>query len=248
MAPNGVKQMSQKKMRLDKYLVHIGIGSRSEVQKYIKKKRVSVDGTIINKPEFSFVPETSEVKFGSDILDYQPFYHFIMNKPAGVITATEDPVHETVLDLLDQVDQNKEVAPVGRLDKDTEGLLILTSDGKLNHSLLSPKKHVDKVYYAKVAGKVVPEDCAAFEKGVTIGAYQCMPAKLEILTSDEVSEVHITIKEGKFHQIKRMMHAEGKEVVYLARIQMGNLTLPQDLARGDYRRLTDEELQQLKGE
>ena len=159
-----------------------------------------------------------------------------MNKPAGVITATEDPVHETVHDLLDQVDQNKEVAPVGRLDKDTEGLLILTSDGKLNHSLLSPKKHVDKVYYAKVAGKVVPEDCAAFEKGVTIGAYQCMPAKLEILTSDEVSEVHITIKEGKFHQIKRMMHAVGKEVVYLERIQMGNLTLPQDLARGDYRR------------
>lgn len=240
--------MANQKIRLDKFLVHTGLASRSEAQKAIKKKRVQVDGKVQNSPEYRFVPETAEVTFGGIKVDYRPFYHFVMNKPSGVITATEDPLHETVLDLMDEADQNKGVAPVGRLDKDTEGLLVLTSDGKLNHSLLSPKKHVDKVYYAKVQGRVDEKDQEAFEKGIEIGSYQCMPAKLAIITSDEVSEVHITIREGKFHQIKRMMHAVGKEVIYLERIQMGGLALPKDLKRGEYRLLTDEELQQLKGE
>lgn len=240
--------MASKKMRLDKYLVHVGLGSRSEVQKYIKKKKVSVDGIIATKCEMSIVPEEVEVVVNGEKMDYQPFYHFIMNKPQGVITATEDPVHETVLDIMEICDQNKGVAPVGRLDKDTEGLLVLTSDGQLNHQLLSPKKHVDKVYYAKVQGKVVVEDQKRFEEGVMIGEYRCMPAQLDILKSDDISEVHITIKEGKFHQIKRMMLAVGKEVIYLERIQMGGLTLPEDIERGSYRRLTEEELCRLKGE
>ncbi len=237
-----------KKIRLDKYLVHVGMGSRTEVQKLIKKKKVEVDGTVVIKPEFSFDPENTAVRVQGELMDYQAFYHFVMNKPAGVITATEDPVHETVLDLMAIEDQNKVPAPVGRLDKDTEGLLVLTSDGKLNHQLLSPKKHVDKVYYARVEGCVTEADQKAFEEGVTIGQYTCMPAKLTILSAGDCSEVHLTIKEGKFHQVKRMMQAVGKEVTYLERIQMGGLTLPKDIERGQYRRLTTEELGQLKGE
>ena len=237
-----------KKIRLDKYLVHTGVGSRSEVQKYIKSKKVSVDGVVVNKPECSIDPEKACVIANGITQQYLPFYHFIMNKPAGVITATEDPIHETVLDLMTQVDQNKGVSPVGRLDKDTEGLLILTSDGKLNHSLLSPKKHVDKIYYAEVAGHITEEDCIQFAKGVQIGEYVCMPAGLEIIEAGCKSKVTITIKEGKFHQIKRMMHAVGKEVTYLERIQMGGLRLPEDLERGMYRPLTEEELNRLKGE
>lgn len=240
--------MASKKMRLDKYLVHVGIGSRSEVQKLIKQKKVQVNGTVAPKAEVSFVPEETEVKVSGELIVYKPFYHFIMNKPAGVITATEDPVHETVLDLMERVDQNKGVAPVGRLDKDTEGLLVLTSDGKLNHQLLSPKKHVDKVYFARIQGCVDTSDIKAFEDGITIGGYTCMPAQLEILKAGEESEVHITIKEGKFHQIKRMMHAVGKEVIYLERIQMGALKLPIDIPRGSYRSLTEDELKALKGE
>ncbi|MGL4797842.1 MAG: pseudouridine synthase [Cellulosilyticaceae bacterium] len=240
--------MAVKKMRLDKYLVHVGIGSRSEVQKLIKHKKVQVDGVVVSKPETGIVAGEAKVTMGTQEIAYQEYYHFIMNKPAGVITATEDPRHETVLDLMERVDQNKEVAPVGRLDKDTEGLLVLTSDGQLNHQLLSPKKHVDKVYYAKVEGCVDVADQEAFEAGVAIGDYKCMPAKLDILTAGDVSEVHITIKEGKFHQVKRMMQAVGKEVVYLERIQMGGLKLPTDIPRGSYRPLTEEELKQLKGE
>ena len=241
--------MAVKKMRLDRYLVHTGYGSRTEVQVLIKKKKVQVNDEVATKGEKSIDPEKDVVSVYGEKVDYQPFYHFVMHKPAGVITATEDPVHETVLDLLEVIDQNKEVCPVGRLDKDTEGLLILTSDGKLNHSLLSPKKHVDKVYYAKLTGCVDETDCEAFAAGIAINAHTtCMPAQLEILSAGEVSEVHITIKEGKFHQIKRMAHAIGKEVIYLKRIQMGGLMLPDDLEKGDYRPLTDEELRQLKGE
>ncbi|MGL4361952.1 MAG: pseudouridine synthase [Cellulosilyticaceae bacterium] len=234
-------------MRLDKILVHIGVGSRSEVQKLIKSKKVKVDDEVVKKPEMSIDPETNIQVMGEDV-KYKPHYHFIMNKPEGVITATEDAVHETVLDLMDVIDQNKGIAPVGRLDKDTEGLLILTTDGQLNHKLLSPKKHIDKVYYAKIQGCVTDEDVIAFEEGITIGNYKCMSAKLEILNSGEQSEVHITIREGKFHQVKRMMHSVGKEVIYLERIQMGGLTLPTDLERGEYRELTDVELKCLQGD
>ena len=237
-------------MRLDKYLVHTGYGSRSQVQQLIKKKKVKVNGEVEKRPECSINPLEDVVSLGEEVVDYKTFYYYILNKPAGYITATEDPKQETVMDLLDPITKGRTLAPVGRLDKDTEGLLILTNDGKFAHALLSPKKHVDKCYYAEVTGKVTSEDCIAFNEGVDIGeAKPCMPAGLEIIEANEdTSKVYITIKEGKFHQVKRMMKAVGKEVTYLKRISMGNLKLPEDLALGEYRQLTAEELECLKGQ
>lgn len=234
-------------MRLDKVLVHVGYGSRKEVQKLIKNKKVTVDGSIIIKSEANVDPIKSEICVAGEVIDYQEFYYYIMNKPGGYVSATEDPRDETVIDLLDIKDRHKELFPVGRLDKDTEGLLLLTSDGKLAHELLSPKKHVDKTYYAKVKGKMLPEDIVCFAEGMTLDngtTYQ--PGKLEIISSGEFSEIYVTIKEGKFHQVKRMVQYVGKEVVYLKRIQMGNLKLPNDLELGAYRQLTAEELLLIK--
>lgn len=235
--------MSGKKIRLDKYLVHVGYGTRSSVQKVIRSKKVKVDGEVIIKPETAVNPLTSIVEVNGERMDYQEFYHFILNKPSGYITATEDGRDQTVLDLLEERDQNKEVFPVGRLDKDTEGLLVLTNDGKMAHGLLSPKRHVDKVYYARVAGKITEEDIKIFAEGITLtDGTKYAPGKLEIITSDEESEIYVTIREGKFHQVKRMVQAVGKEVVYLKRIKMGGLELPEDLSLGTYRMLTKEEL------
>ena len=155
-------------MRLDKLLVHVGYGSRKEVQKLIKSKKVLIDGEVAKKIDVNINPETSEVKVAGEVVDYQPFYYYILNKPGGYITATEDTRDATVLDLLKGKDRNRELFPVGRLDKDTEGLLLLTNDGKMAHALLSPKKHVDKLYYAKVKGEMVPADCDAFEAGITL--------------------------------------------------------------------------------
>lgn len=234
-------------MRLDKLLVHTGYGSRKEVQKLIKSKKVTVDGEVAKKIDMNVDPKAQVIKAIGEIVDYQPFYYYILNKPGGYITATEDAREATVLDLLDSKDRNREVFPVGRLDKDTEGLLLLTNDGKMAHALLSPKKHVDKVYFAKVQGAMVPEDCEAFAKGITLKdgtSYQ--PGKLEILSSGEFSEVLVTIKEGKFHQVKRMVQAVGKEVVFLKRIKMGALDLPEDLATGAYRQINEDEKECLK--
>lgn len=241
--------MQSKKMRLDKFLVHIGYGSRSEVQKIIKQKRVTLDGNTVSKPDISLDPEKSSVCVDSKVAVYSEFYYFVLHKPDGVITATEDSQQRTVLDLLNPEDKNKMLAPVGRLDKDTEGLLILTNDGKLTHQLLSPKKHVEKVYYAEVKGCVTAEDVRCFEAGITLkDGTAFLPAKLEILEAGELSKVNVTICEGKFHQVKKMALAIGKEVTYLKRIKMGGLTLPADLARGEYRQLSDQELQLLKGD
>ena len=234
-------------MRLDKILVHVGIGSRKDVQKLIKSKKVTVDGKVIVKSEANTDPIKSTICVAGHPIDYQEFYYYILNKPGGYISATEDPKDETVINLLDIEDRNKELFPVGRLDKDTEGLLILTSDGKLAHDLLSPKKHVDKTYYAKVKGKMEERDIEIFAQGMTLDnrtVYQ--PGKLEIITSGEESEIYVTIKEGKFHQVKRMVQFIGKEVIYLKRIQMGGLKLPDDLKLGEYRSLTKEELALIK--
>ena len=241
--------MQMKKMRLDKYLVHTGYGSRTEVQKLIKQKKVTVDDLIINKSEFSFIPEESIVAVNGEKVKYRTFYYYLLNKPAGVITATEDVSQKTVIDLLLPIDKNKNLAPVGRLDKDTEGLLVLTNDGKLAHELLSPKKHVDKVYYAEVNGIITIDDVKQFETGIILKdgtAYQ--PAKLEILEQGDLSKVNVTINEGKFHQVKKMVLAVGKEVVYLKRVKMGNLELPNNLDSGEYRELSATELALLKGE
>jgi 16S rRNA pseudouridine516 synthase len=238
-----------KAMRLDKYLGHIGYGTRSEVQKLIKQKKVSVNGKITNKVDTSCIPYQTQVVVNGEPVQYQEHYHYILHKPAGVITATKDEIAETVLDLLKPIDKNKGLVPVGRLDKDTEGLLILTTDGKFSHQLLSPKKHVEKVYYAEVEGEVTEADCNAFEKGIVLGdGLVCQPGKLEILEAGPISKVHVTICEGKFHQVKRMMASCGKPVLYLKRVKMGGLNLPQDLEKGAYRPLTSEEILALKGE
>lgn len=235
--------MQNKKIRIDKYLAHIGYGSRSEVHKLIKQKRITLNEKTVMKPDFSFVIEEAVVRVDGKMAVYSEYYYYLLNKPAGVITATEDERHETVLDLLLPIDKNKSLCPVGRLDKDTEGLLLLTNDGKLSHRLLSPKNHVDKVYYAKIDGILTEEDVKQFAEGIVLEdgtAYR--PAKLQIIHSGELSEAYITISEGKFHQVKRMTMAVGKEVVYLKRIKMGGLELPQDLELGSYRPLTEQEL------
>lgn len=235
-------------MRLDKMLVHVGYGSRKEVQKLIKSKKVSVNNKLVSQPDFNVKVEEDVVKVQEEPVIYKEFYYYLLNKPSGYISATEDPVDETVLDLLTIQDKNKGLFPVGRLDKDTEGLLLLTNDGKLAHDLLSPKKHVDKVYYAKVKGRVVEKDIEIFKEGITLEkGTTYKPAKLEIITSDEdYSEIYVTIKEGKFHQVKKMVHFIGKEVVYLKRIQMGELKLPPTIQLGEYRELTLEELSLFK--
>ena len=164
---------------------------------------------------------------------YAEYEYYMLNKPAGVVSATEDKKDSTVLDLIDEK-QRKDLFPVGRLDKDTEGLLLITNDGELAHQLLSPKKHVDKVYFARIDGKVTEEEKPT------------LPAYLEILKSEEISEIRLTIREGKFHQVKRMFHAVGKEVIYLKRLQMGSLVLDPRLALGEYRELTGQELEALR--
>lgn len=240
--------MAEKKtaLRLDKFLADLQVGTRSEVKIYIKRGRVSVDGEVCMKPETKVVIGETSVRFDTRELNYVTHEYFMLNKPAGVVSATSDKKQETVVDLIDEA-QRKDLFPVGRLDKDTEGLLLITNDGDLAHQLLSPKKHVDKVYYAKVEGVVTNEDCEKFADGLVVDEeLTAMPAKLEILSAGEISEVHVTLREGKFHQVKRMFTAVGKEVIYLKRISMGLLTLDESLAPGEYRSLTEEELQLLK--
>ncbi|TVP89411.1 pseudouridine synthase [Alkalibacterium sp.] len=237
-------------MRLDKLLAHSGLGTRKEVKKLLKTKIVEVNGKVEVNPKTHVDPDTDSVTVGGEELDYQEFVYFMMNKPQGVISATEDLMHETVLDLMEMQDSLQEPHPVGRLDIDTEGLLLLTNDGKLTHRLLSPKHHVDKTYYAEIDGIVTEEDKEAFKQGVTLDDdYQTLPAELSIIEVNEeenTSTVELTIQEGKFHQVKRMMQAVGKEVVYLKRLSMGPLSLDEDLELGTYRELTEDELELLK--
>lgn len=240
-------------MRLDKLLAHTGFGTRKEVKKIIKDKYISVNEEVITNPGFKVDPEKDDVRVGGERIFYEEFVYYMLNKPAGVISATEDYVHETVLDLLSPSDIVQEPHPVGRLDIDTEGLLILTNDGQLTHQLTSPKKKVDKEYYAEIEGFVTESDIEAFKEGVILiedeEEYLTLPASLEILEADEEaneSRVNLTIQEGKFHQVKRMFHAVGKEVTYLKRIRMNDLLLDESLPLGEYRRLTEEELEILK--
>jgi len=235
-------------IRLDKFLADMGIGTRQEVKKYMKQGRVAIDGEIVKKPETKVDTDKSKVYFDGKEVAYAEYEYYMLHKPAGVISATEDNHCETVIDLIESK-KRKDLFPVGRLDKDTEGLLLITNDGALAHRLLSPKKHVDKCYYAKIQGKVTIEDVEAFAKGVNIGTEDAeewtMPGELVIVNSGEISEIRLTIQEGKFHQVKRMFQAVGKEVIYLKRERMGTLILDESLAPGDYRELTDEELKNL---
>lgn len=235
-------------IRLDKYLADMGIGTRQEVKKYIRQGRIAVDGETVKKPELKVDEGGQRVTFDGEEVGYVAYEYYMLHKPSGIVSATEDARDKTVLDLIDSK-KRKDLFPVGRLDKDTEGLLLITNDGELAHRLLSPKKHVDKCYYAKVAGKVGTEDVETFAEGVNIGTNEkeewTRPAKLEILKSGDISEIRLTIQEGKFHQVKRMFQAVGKEVVYLKRECMGTLALDETLKCGQYRPLTEEEIQNL---
>ena len=235
-------------MRLDKYLVACALGSRTEVKNFLKAGRVTVNGKKEKSAKLQINEETDEICFDGQKLDYEEFVYYMMNKPQGVISATEDPKHKTVLDLLDDLARSKEVFPVGRLDIDTHGLLLLTNDGQLTHALLSPKRHVDKIYLARVDGIMTQEDVETFAQGIPLKDFTCQPAILELVSLDREknqSLVRVTIAEGKFHQVKRMVAYCGKEVVNLQRLTMGTLTLDENLKRAEWRRLTTEELESL---
>ena len=215
-----------KKMRLDRFLSNAGIGSRKEVKALIKGQRVLVDNSIINDPGYIIEPTKAEVMVDNQPVTYKKFHYLMLNKPAGVISATRDNLHQTVVDLLPSQYKHLDLFPVGRLDRDTEGLLIMTNDGQLAHRILSPKNKVPKIYYAVIEGKVTFEDVDVFQKGIKLNEnFTTLPAQLTILKSCHRSEVHVTVFEGKFHQVKRMFEAVGKKVVYLKRICMGNLYL-----------------------
>lgn len=232
-----------KKQRIDKILSNLGYGSRSEIKKYCKQGSVVVNGSEVSNPGTQVDTENDEILFNGEEVVYREYIYLMMNKPDGYISATTDKYDPTVLDLIDISYLAFEPFPVGRLDKDTEGLLVLTNDGKLSHRVLSPKKHVPKTYYAKIGGVVTEEDVEAFAEGVVLDdGYKTMPSQLNILKSDDESEIELTIHEGKFHQVKRMFESVGKKVVYLKRLSMGNLKLDESLELGEYRELTDEEV------
>ena len=232
-----------KKMRVDKLLSNVGVASRAELKKYCKQGLISVNGKVINNPGVQVDSESDDIRFNGEKIVYREFVYIMLNKPDGYISATFDKYGPIVLDLIDQSYLVFEPFPVGRLDKDTEGLLVLTNDGQLAHRVLSPKKHVPKTYYAKIQGKVTEEDILAFEKGVILDdGYETMPSQMKILKSDDMSEIELTIHEGKFHQVKRMFESVGKKVVYLKRLSMGKLKLDESLKLGEYRELTEEEV------
>ena len=231
-------------MRLDKLLSNMGAGSRKEVKLLLKAGAIQVDGEIVRDPKQHVDVESQQVLMYGEPVTYQKYIYLMMNKPPGVISATEDKRDETVIDLLFEDVTYFKPFPVGRLDKDTEGLLLLTNDGAFNHALMSPKKHVEKTYYAEVTGVLTQEDVEAIAAGVTLeDGYQAKPGKLVTLSTTETdSTLELTITEGKFHQVKRMMLALGKEVTFLKRRSIGRLELDPALALGDYRELTQEEL------
>ncbi len=235
-------------MRLDKYLAEMGVGTRQEVKKQIRQGKAAVNGTVVKAADTKIDETSDEVTISGRNISYVSYEYYMLNKPAGVVSATEDRRDTTVIDLIKEK-KRKDLFPVGRLDKDTEGLLLITNDGDLAHRLLAPKKHVDKVYYAKIDGMVTEEDVKRFAEGIDIGAEEeemTRPAKLDIMKSAEESEIRLTIHEGKFHQVKRMFLAVGKEVTYLKRERMGTLCLDENLKPGEYRLLTEEEIENVR--
>ena len=234
-------------MRLDKYLTDCGIDSRSNCKKYIRQGRVTVNDCV-EKNEARHVSDADNICFDNTPVVLKSGLYLMFYKPSGCVCALRDAMHQTVIDYFPD-DYKKRLLIAGRLDKDTVGLLLITNDGNLAHRLLSPKHHVDKCYFAKVQGNVTKEDAEKFAEGVNIGTEDepeiTMPGKLDIIKSDDLSEIRLTIQEGKFHQVKRMFQAVGKEVVYLKRERMGSLILDDNLAEGEYRMLTEEELKNL---
>lgn len=236
-------------MRLDKLLSHAGLGSRKDVRKIIVSGEISVNDEKIVKAGFNVNPKTDVVKYLDMTVNYQEYYYVMLNKPEGIISATEDKYYETVVDWVDLDYNHVNLFPVGRLDIDTTGLLLLTNNGQVAHQLLSPKKKVSKRYEAIIDGIVTHSDVEKFQKGLNLGDFISQPAELEILSLDhELSQsfIQVVITEGKFHQVKRMFEAVGKTVLQLKRIEMGPLKLDPNLELGDYRELTDNELKSLE--
>lgn len=232
-------------MRLDKFLCDTAGLTRTEAKNAVKKGQIAVNGQVQKAADFKVKENTDTVTFQGKPLSYAAFHYYMLHKPAGVITATEDKKESTVMDILRQ-EKVKNLFPVGRLDKDTEGLLLITDDGELAHNLLSPKKHVDKEYLVKVRDSISEDDCRKLSEGVDIGDEKpTAPAKVERVAEKEIL---LTIREGRFHQVKRMLQAVGNEVLYLKRLSMGSLRLPKDLEKGAYRPLSEEEIYKIKGD
>ncbi len=229
--------------RLDKTLANLGYGSRKEIKLMIKNGLITVDGVRAKDSGMQIDPGKQDICIKGEKIAYRGLVYLMLNKPAGVISATEDKKMGTVIDLIPKAYQSFNIFPVGRLDKDTEGLLLITNDGQLAHDLLSPRKHVSKKYYAIVDGIVTEDDVKKFSQGIILeDGYVALPAELNILKCNELSEIELVIYEGKFHQVKRMFGAVGKKVIYLKRISMGNLTLDLELEKGKCRELTNDEI------
>ncbi|WP_456393023.1 pseudouridine synthase [Persephonella sp.] len=237
-----------KKLRLDKFLADLGLGTRKEVRKLIKQKRVSVNGEIVNNPSFHIDPENDAVFLDGEPLTYRKNHYFMLNKPPGYVTAKEDRNYPAVMELLSDLPYLKKLFPVGRLDIDTEGLLIITDDGQLGHRIAHPKWEIEKEYIAVVKGDPSGLNTDRFEKeGLKLKDYQTKPFKLEILeTGKEESKVKITVKEGKYHIVKRIMEELGHPVIHLKRTRIGPVALDESLSPGEYRELTEEEVKSLK--
>lgn len=234
-------------MRLDKFIADAGIGTRKEIKQALKGGLVCVGGEVMKDAARHINPETDLVTFAGQKIEYKPFVYLMLNKPADTVSATYDNRDATVISLVPEEYSHYELFPVGRLDKDTEGLLLITNDGVLSHNLLSPKKHVDKRYYARLDGKVAEGDKEKFKSGIILDdGYKTLPATLEAEIGS--NEAYVTIQEGKFHQVKRMFADTGKHVTYLKRVSFGPLSLDETLAPGEMRELTDAELALLKGE
>lgn len=236
-------------MRIDKFLANQDIGSRSQVKQYIKKGMISVNGTVCKSPEQKIDENTDQISYNGTVIGYQKHHYYMLNKPAGCVSATNDNLHTTILDLLKGSVSVKNLFPVGRLDIDTEGLLLITDDGELSHNLLSPSKHVAKTYFARIDGLVTEEHIKAFKAGLDIGDDKpTKPGTLFIKSANpdtSTSEILLTITEGRYHQVKRSFEVLGMKVTYLKRLSMGSLALDEALAPGEFRELTDSELQAL---
>ncbi|ADK16726.1 ribosomal small subunit pseudouridine synthase A [Clostridium ljungdahlii DSM 13528] len=234
--------------RIDKILANLGFGTRKEIKAVVKNGEVKINGTVIKDSSMKIDPDKSTIEVGGNVVEYKKNIYLLMNKPQGVVSATFDNYDETVIDILEPEYQAFKPFPVGRLDKDTEGLLLITNDGELNHRMISPKNHVDKVYYAEIDKYLDERDVNRFKKGIQLkDGYKCLPGKLHIIESDEDgAKVEVTIQEGKFHQVKRMFNALGKNVVYLKRIKFGPIDLDKDLNLGQYRELSKNEIESIK--
>ena len=235
-------------IRLDKFLSEMSGWTRSEVKKIVRTGSVTVDGNEVKKPETKIDEKLSIVRVDGRQIKYNKYEYYMLNKPQGFVSATTDREHKTVVDIISS-SEKKDLFPVGRLDIDTEGLLLITNDGELAHRLLAPKNHVEKTYYVEVSGILDDADVDAVEKGLDIGEEKnTIPAKMEILKTDIQNNIscYLTIHEGKFHQVKRMMKKLGKTVTYLKRVSMGSLILDSKLKKGNYRKLTEQEIIELK--